>query len=51
MCKDRKDFIRPTIRMDRDFYQILKIKMNESGISFQELSLRLLENWLENKNI
>lgn len=50
MCKERKDFIRPTIRIDRDFYHMLKEKMNNSGVSFQELSLKLLEDWLEEKN-
>lgn len=39
---------RPTVRLDVDFHEKLTIELKERGITFQELTEKLLTSWLEN---
>lgn len=41
------DIVRPTIRIDREFNEQLRKALDDKGLTFQELSVKLLEEWLE----
>ncbi len=41
------DIVRPTIRIDREFNDHLRKALDNKGLTFQELSVKLLEEWLE----
>ncbi len=41
------DIVRPTIRIDREFNERLRKVLDDRGLTFQELSVKLLEEWLE----
>lgn len=43
----RSNLVRPTVRLDREFDKMLKIKMVDKGITFQDLTSKLLEKWLK----
>ena len=50
MKKDlSKQIVRPTIRMDKEFNTRLKKVLDEQGISMQQLVLRYLESYVEEK--
>ena len=50
MKKDlSKQIVRPTIRMDKEFNGRLKKVLDEQGISMQQLVLRYLESYVEEK--
>lgn len=48
MNKDLKP-AKPTIRIDREFDKKIKLKMVKKGLTFQELSTKLLEKWLNDE--
>ena len=47
MRKDDKELIRPTVRINKEWYEELKEVIREKDTTFQELTLNLLENWFE----
>lgn len=50
MRKDDKELIRPTVRINKEWYEELKKIIKEKDTTFQELTLQLLEEWFdENK--
>lgn len=50
MKKDlSRQIVRPTIRMDKEFNNRLKKVLDEQGISMQQLVLRYLESYVEEK--
>ena len=44
---NKKEYARPTVRLDREFDKKLKIKMIEKGFTFQDLATKLLEEWVK----
>lgn len=49
MRKDYKELIRPTIRINKKWYEELKVAIDKQGTTFQELTTKLLEDWYEQK--
>lgn len=44
------DIVRPTVRLDKEFNEQLRKVLDDKGLTFQELSVKLLEEWLEKNN-
>lgn len=47
MRKDDKELIRPTVRINKKWYEELKEIIKEKDTTFQELTLQLLEEWFD----